>query len=454
MLLCFSMFCFWQMGFIYFMGPSLNINGRTPLPISMDNITMLIATGYILSIVFMSLFPRLVIWAQRITAIVSMATAIGLFLPLHNEMLKLLIYIQTFCCCFMIGFETFLIVNFFSEDNAISHMTAAYGIALILIAAVQNDFLPITFPVFRIITVIALSLLILFFFKMPAHKNFCPRYVTKNDIVTKPKKLLIGTFFLVLISALMAVSGPSISGEIRHGVFITYTVDAATSLLMYFLYKKFSVHPLRLISICIGIGCVGFLLMFASTEVSFLSYIACGFIGFGMVPCQMLPLYGVILMKSYPSRFLSPVTIGLSLIAVLVQSSMVEAFRNSPSTLYLVYAVVMVALVIVYLQIEPFFLYTLRRDITKYNESEKTLSENGEESPSSDIGKKEAGVFDILSKRELEVADLIAGGYSNGDIAKTLFISVHTVNDHTKNIYKKLGIHSRYELTALMNKSK
>lgn len=58
----------------------------------------------------------------------------------------------------------------------------------------------------------------------------------------------------------------------------------------------------------------------------------------------------------------------------------------------------------------------------------------------------------VLSKRELEVVELIAGGYSNADIAKILFISVHTVNDHTKNIYRKLNVHSRYELTALVNK--
>ena len=41
-LFCFMMFIVWQMGIIYYMGPALNINGRTPLPIDMDNVTMLI----------------------------------------------------------------------------------------------------------------------------------------------------------------------------------------------------------------------------------------------------------------------------------------------------------------------------------------------------------------------------------------------------------------------------
>ena len=456
MLVCFAMFCFWQMGFIYFMGPSLTINGRTPLPISMDNITTLIALSYVFSILFMIFLPTRVIWAQRISTIISLVTVTALFLPLPDEILRLMIYAHVFFCCFMIGFETFLISNYFSEENTITHLTAAYGISLILISIVQNDFIPITFPIFRIITVFALLLLVLFFFKMPAKKEFCPRYVKKSDGITKPKKLLISTFILVFVSAIMAVSGPSISGEVKHGVFITYMVDAIASLLIYFLYKKFKVHPFRLISICMGIGGIGFLLMFASTDVPWLDTVACGFIGVGMLPCQMLPLFGVVLMKSYPSRFLAPIIISLSLIAVLVQGSMVEIFRNSPSMLNLVYAVIMVALVIISLQIEPFHLYTLRRKIPE--NAVQTIKDDTKEIPatvvSTDIQTDLGSVLSVLSKRELEVVDLIASGYSNGDIAKMLFISVHTVNDHTKNIYKKLDVHSRYELTALVNKIK
>ena len=69
-------------------------------------------------------------------------------------------------------------------------------------------------------------------------------------------------------------------------------------------------------------------------------------------------------------------------------------------------------------------------------------------------GAQSDNVFDVLSKREKEVVDLIASGYSNAEIASALFISPHTVNDHTKKIYRKLDVHSRYELTALVNKMK
>ena len=33
LLVCFAMFSFWQMGFIYFVGPSLTIDGKTLCPL-------------------------------------------------------------------------------------------------------------------------------------------------------------------------------------------------------------------------------------------------------------------------------------------------------------------------------------------------------------------------------------------------------------------------------------
>lgn len=46
---------------------------------------------------------------------------------------------------------------------------------------------------------------------------------------------------------------------------------------------------------------------------------------------------------------------------------------------------------------------------------------------------------DLLTKREKEIIHLIADGNTSMDISSILFISIHTVNNHRKNIYKKLG---------------
>ncbi|TSE01934.1 response regulator transcription factor [Skermania sp. ID1734] len=53
----------------------------------------------------------------------------------------------------------------------------------------------------------------------------------------------------------------------------------------------------------------------------------------------------------------------------------------------------------------------------------------------------------ILTTREEEVVKLIAEGNSSRDIAKTLVISVKTVDRHRANILQKLGLRDRLELT-------
>ena len=440
MLVCFAMFSFWQMGFIYFMGPALTLNGKTPLPIDMDNVTMLILMSYVCSILWMIWFPQHVIKTQRYSAILALCTAIGLFFPFPADWLKALIYAHIFCCCFMIGFETFILVNYFNEKANIAHLTFAYGIALLLIAIVQNDFFPISFHFFLFATLIALILFLIFLFRMPAEKSSLPQFIKKDDKITAPKRLLCGTFILVFIGSLMGVSGPSVAAEAPHGVFIAYFVDACVSMVLYWMYKVRKIHPFKCVSFCIGLGALGYLMMYVSKDIPTLAYISSMLIGLGMIPCQMLPLYGFSLMKTYPSKFISPAIIFLAMIAVLVQSSMVEAFRNIPVMLNLVYAIIMVTLVIFYLQIEPVFMYSLHRELI---EQPKDIHNSQLNDP-----------LNVLSKREREVAELICLGYTNADIAKILHISIHTVKDHTKKIYPKMKVHSRFELSALLNNIK
>lgn len=55
---------------------------------------------------------------------------------------------------------------------------------------------------------------------------------------------------------------------------------------------------------------------------------------------------------------------------------------------------------------------------------------------------------DLLTSRELEVAELAARGRTNREIADALCVSPLTVKAHLANIFSKLGIHGRVELAA------
>ncbi len=52
-----------------------------------------------------------------------------------------------------------------------------------------------------------------------------------------------------------------------------------------------------------------------------------------------------------------------------------------------------------------------------------------------------------LSKREQEIVLLLLRGETNKSIEERLFISVHTVKNHIYNIYRKLGVKNRLQLT-------
>jgi DNA-binding CsgD family transcriptional regulator len=53
-----------------------------------------------------------------------------------------------------------------------------------------------------------------------------------------------------------------------------------------------------------------------------------------------------------------------------------------------------------------------------------------------------------VTEREREVATLLARGLSRAEMAETLVLSPHTVDDHVKSLYEKLGVDSRQELVA------
>jgi DNA-binding NarL/FixJ family response regulator len=54
-----------------------------------------------------------------------------------------------------------------------------------------------------------------------------------------------------------------------------------------------------------------------------------------------------------------------------------------------------------------------------------------------------------LSQREQEVMGYLARGYSNKQIARSLFLSQQTVKNHIGNLFKKLGVGNRTEAALI-----
>ena len=58
-----------------------------------------------------------------------------------------------------------------------------------------------------------------------------------------------------------------------------------------------------------------------------------------------------------------------------------------------------------------------------------------------------------LTAREQEILQALIKGLSYKEIAQQCFLSSHTVESHVKNIYSKLNVHSRSELSAKFGKA-
>jgi DNA-binding CsgD family transcriptional regulator/DNA-binding Lrp family transcriptional regulator len=62
---------------------------------------------------------------------------------------------------------------------------------------------------------------------------------------------------------------------------------------------------------------------------------------------------------------------------------------------------------------------------------------------------KRATGWAAMTKSELAVAELVASGLTNREVAERLYISPHTVNTHLRQVFAKLEVNSRVDLTRL-----
>jgi DNA-binding CsgD family transcriptional regulator len=64
------------------------------------------------------------------------------------------------------------------------------------------------------------------------------------------------------------------------------------------------------------------------------------------------------------------------------------------------------------------------------------------------LGRADGAVPDVLTRRELEVAELVADALSNRAIAQRLHLSERTVANHVQHIFEKLGFTNRGQIVA------
>jgi two-component system, NarL family, response regulator LiaR len=57
-----------------------------------------------------------------------------------------------------------------------------------------------------------------------------------------------------------------------------------------------------------------------------------------------------------------------------------------------------------------------------------------------------------ISKRELEVLELMSHGLSNHEIAERLFVSLSTIKTHSRNIFDKMGVARRTQAIDMAKK--
>jgi two-component system NarL family response regulator len=68
------------------------------------------------------------------------------------------------------------------------------------------------------------------------------------------------------------------------------------------------------------------------------------------------------------------------------------------------------------------------------------------------VGKRPTNdMLDDLTKREREIANLVAGGQSNKIIARQLDITERTVKAHLTEVFRKLGVTDRLKLAVLIS---
>jgi DNA-binding NarL/FixJ family response regulator len=88
------------------------------------------------------------------------------------------------------------------------------------------------------------------------------------------------------------------------------------------------------------------------------------------------------------------------------------------------------------------------RTAVQHYEQPRPLGQGGEGANAEEAESLEGKAMVRLTRRELEILQLLARGLNNEVISRQLYISPTTTRNHIQNILGKLGVHSKLEAVA------
>ena len=135
---------------------------------------------------------------------------------------------------------------------------------------------------------------------------------------------------------------------------------------------------------------------------------------------------------------------------------LLHALRDNLTLLYVVYLVIAVALVILYLLLEPYLGYSLRGrtledliGIVAEETDESAVPEGGDSPHTLRMRTLLQHTLSPLTRREYQLADCIMRGQRRSEIAEEMGVKPETVTKYTNQLYNKFGIHRRQDLFRL-----
>ena len=462
-------FIVWQMGILFFSGTTMSLFGRTPVPLTQADTSLVIAAGYLASILALSLFPRRAVWMERVLLPLALAATALMLLPLPPAAITALFYVEVFCCVFSIGgiltiASQQLALDFVWRDGILS-----MAVGGVLIALLQNEGRPVSFTAFTLVSILLLSMQTAFYWRLPAKLE--ARYAGRDRGPRMPGILFVGIWLIITFSTLLICLASSFAESVPGGVSILYLAAAGLALLLWLLRRRLGVRSVRVFGGFFAVAVFGFVLAYLSLSLPVLRVPALLLLGMDTVLANLWMYFSAVSFRVYPLGWVGALGAGVGLALALLHAGLLELLRENLPLLYGIYAALSVALLLVYVFLEPYFTHAwgklhgaeaapavpippagkipLAGEIPPARETPPARVIPTERVTESQPPEP-AGPLAVLSQQERILARLILDGHTETSAAKAMNISLNTQKSYRKNLYAKLDVHSKRELFALL----